>query len=421
MFSRQKCVIGGLLLVSSGLILIWCFYGRSYEAQILPDGSLLTIHRLQYGKQVEVVDGSDVMHWFRFLIPKRGLQIGPLSLRPPSVKVLGGPWGEEFLFLELDTISRNGALSMLATPSIYGDHRGVFVDENGIGYPQSFRDTDRIRDGDFGMFLCHIFPKSSEQLIFHVQQRQRRDSPWKTLASLRFPNPALKRGVNWEQSTEVTTVETNGWTFAIGEVLVMPNPEDSPDLWTPVVRLPFSMIRDDLQPNGWAVAGLGIEDPKGNHLRYRGRRHSIEQGVTLSGRAVPDPNLMWKVIVHFERVFAPWTSDVVRIAIPPVSPTPTTCEIEGFPVTIRRDSASYVLISFTGDRSDLGLKLGERGPGGKLTFRGPYRFGMGNEVYYPIPAEESGAEEAMLEFGIVPTPTVTFFVRPHLIGAAHSE
>ncbi|MBT5708025.1 hypothetical protein OAH36_03820 [Verrucomicrobia bacterium] len=420
-FSRPKRVLGGLLFVSTGLILIWCFYGRPYESQILPDGSLLTVHRLQYGRQIEVVDGSAVLHWLRSLIPKGGLHIGPLSMRSPSAQVLGTPGGDEFLFLELDTISKSGSLSMLATPSIYGDHRGVIVDENGIAYPQSFRDTDRSRSGDFGMFLCPVFPRSSERLIFHVQQRQWRDSPWKTLASLSFPNPALERGVNWEQLTEVTTVETNGWSFSIGEVLVMPNPKDLPDLWVPIVRLPFSMVRDDQQPNGWVVAGLEIEDPKGNHLRYQGQRYSIEQGVTLSGRAVPDPNLMWKVIVHFERGFAPWTSDVARIALPPVSSTPTNIEVEGIPVTIRRDSASYVLIGFPGNRSDLGLRLGEWGPGGKRSFRMPNRSGMQNEFYYPIPAEESGREDAMLEFGIVPTPTVTFFVRPQLIGVAPSK
>jgi len=174
---------------------------------------------------------------------------------------MGVPGGVEFLFLELDTISKNGVLSMLATPAAYGDHRGVIVDENGIAYPQRFRDTDRSRSGDFGMFLCDIFPRSSEQLIFHVQQRQWKDSPWRTLASLRFPNPALERGVNWEQSTEITTVETNGWTFSIGDILVMPNPEDLPDLWTPVVRLPFSMVGDDQRPNGWVVvSGGGFRD-----------------------------------------------------------------------------------------------------------------------------------------------------------------
>jgi hypothetical protein len=227
--------------------------------------------------------------------------------------------------------------------------------------------------------------------------------------------------VNWEQSTEITTVKTNGWSFTIGDVLVMPNPKDLPDLWVPIVSLPFSMVRDDQRPNGWGVAGLEIEDPKGNHLRYQGQPYSIEQGVTLSERAVPYPNLMWKAIVHFERVFAPWTSNVARIAIPPVSPTPTTREVEGFPVTIRRDSASYVLISFPGNRSDLGLRLVERGAGGKRSFRIPNRSGMQKEFYYPVSAEESGKEDAMLEFGIVPTPTVTFYIRPQLIGVAHSK
>jgi hypothetical protein len=420
-FSLPKRVLGGLLFVSTGLILIWSFYGRSYESQILPDGSLLTIHSLQYGKQIEIVDGSSSLHWLRYLIPKGGMKIGPLKIQRPSVQVLGVPGGDEILFLELDTVSKDGALSMLATPSIYGDHRGVIVDENGIAYPQSFRDTDRIRSGDFGMFLCHIFPRSSEQLIFHVQQRQWRDSPWKTLASLRFPNPALERGVNWEQSTEITTVETNEWTFSIGDISVVPNPEDLPELWIPVVKLPFSMVRDDQRPSGWLVVGLEIEDPKGNRLRYQGQQNYVEQGVTLSGRAVPDPNLMWKVVVHFERAFVSGASDGFRIAIPPVSPIPVTREFAGFPVSILRERLDYVMISLPEDRSDLGMRLGERGPVGRRFSRVSSLSGKQNRFYYPILAEDRSEEEAMLEFGIVPTPTVTFFVRPQLIGAVQSK
>jgi len=169
------------------------------------------------------------------------------------------------------------------------------------------------------------------------------------------------------------------------------------------------------------VAGLEIEDPKGNRLRYQGQRNSIEQGVTFSGRAVPDPNLMWKVIVHFERVFVPWASDVFRIAIPPVSPTPVTREFAGFPVTILRERVDYVMISLPEDRSDLGMRLGERGPGGRRFSRVSSLSGKQNRFYYPILAEDRSEEEAMLEFGIVPTPTVTFFVRPQLIGAVQSK
>jgi hypothetical protein len=150
-------VLGGLLLVFIGLILIWCFSGGSYEAQILPDGSLLTIHHLQYGRQIEVVDGSAVMHWLRSLIPKGGLHIGPLSMRPPSAQVLGTPGGDEFLFLELDTISKNGVISMLATLRPMEIIVGLSSVKMGLLIPSGLETQIEVVVGILGCFCVTFF------------------------------------------------------------------------------------------------------------------------------------------------------------------------------------------------------------------------------------------------------------------------
>ena len=259
----RRIALGTFLILLIGALLSLAVLRDSYELAPLPDGSKIVIHSLQYGNDIEIAEGGPFQALIRSLLPKEGVQLGPFNLKPPIVQTLSGLDGDAFLYLELDAVGSNEALTQLATPSIYGNYRGMFVDENGFTYPQIFQDTSRSRQGDFGGFACYSYPRSMKQLIFHIQERQNEDSSWKTLTPLRFKNPSRTVERKWQRPLETKTAQTNGWTFSVGTVKVMTKSQDLGKSLYPRTHIPFSVSPNILGPTSMQVSRLRIEDQIG--------------------------------------------------------------------------------------------------------------------------------------------------------------
>ncbi len=408
-----------LLLVSLAVGLV--FFRGSYGTGTLGDGSRLEVYSLRHGPMIEVTDGGKMAELLRSILPKGGLRLGRLHLRAPILERHYGYAGNDILYIELDAIGLDDSLPKLATPSIYGDFRGVFVDQSGFVYPQVFHDTNRARTGDFGRFVCHSYPRTSDDLVFHVQQRELGEERWKTLTTLQLKNPAKVEALQWTHS-EVTTVQTNGWTFSIGDVEVVTNGRGLDDPVVPMIKLPVSVARDERWPVSWNISRIRIEDQWGNTYMPRRRMGGHGLYIVTGGEAVPDPSSMWKVRVTFKRGAKIWQYESLTVRLPARVPSEEVHMLGGIPLTIMRETTEQIRIAAPRSGSDVTIQdIGFFADGGGRSNRQLHAFRPlalstnGSRVEEVLTIPKNRADYVQLMFRIDNQPPVTFYVQPRLI------
>ncbi len=412
------------LLVILVLTVAWALFTSSIRSTSeLPDGSTLSLFNLQYGTEVEVTDGALVSRLLQNVLPRGGLHIGGFHLSAPIVERYVGKNGNGLLFLELDAYGDEGTLPEIVTPSLLGEFRGVFEDASGFIYPQKFHDTNRARRGDLGKFICYSFPRRSADLSFHIQKLGSGEQEWKTLATLPIKNPAPIEDVLWTHP-EVTTVETNGWTFNLGEVKVITHARALSDPVVPLVKLALSVVRDERWPAEWSIRSLRIEDQLGNSFFPQGAVPFGNADTVIGGEAVPDPSVMWKVDVVFRRV-APvgkGRSSGISVQPPSLFHGEDVYTVGGIPLTLRPEPKGRIRILAPVNGSDLSLSVrGLSKDSGRQMTRQPEAFralegpNEENLVEQVVWIPEDRAEHVSLAFSIANQPSVRFFVRPRLV------
>ena len=417
-----RFVIGIILTI---LLVCTAFVAANYQPSIgsgkLSDGSRVTIHSIQSGTEIEVVDGTVAEELLHSMLPRGGLHIGPFHFKGPSFERYSGSWGHDVLYLELDAEGNGAVRSKLETPSIYGEFRGLFVDESGFAYPQVFLDTDRVRKGDFGMFLCSSYPRMSRSLIFHIQQRDLGVENWRTLTTIRFNNPAPVLSPLWEHPIR-TKVERNDWEFSIGDVTVSSHSKDQTNPQLPEVTIPLSVSQDERWKGSWRINRLIIEDQWGNSFFSAHRQDIAIPSAKIRGKGVPNPASLWKVQVEFGReADRPWGQSLT-IRVPERVGEVEVHDFAGFPVTIIRETPERIRITTPVKGSDLALRVdGLSFDGGRRVVRSPLAFmplatttseeEMSQVLWFP----KERSKSTRLRFTITGLPFATFYVRPLLI------
>ncbi len=424
-FLAKTLVVGVVVLLVMVGLLFFRFDGN-YESDRLADGSRLRMYRLQHGREIFIHDGSTFQWLVRSLIPTNGYRFGPLRVPPPGGERKVAFFSDSLLCFELDAVGGNEPVPMLATPAIYGEHRGLFLDANGFAYPQDFVDTDRARFGDFGMFVCSSYPRWSERLDFRIQQRSVGSDTWRTLTTLQFPNPDPVRHPVWNQSQEVRSAEAYGRTFTLDRVEIWPDRKFSPDLFVPELMLKFSVTGDSGKELHWWVPSLRVEDVFGNGVGQFGSWFHPGLTVGTHGRAIPDPTSIWKVTARFQRTTPDGRNYSLQVGVPSLEVGTQSYQLAGLPLTLRRVARDRVRILVPDEGADLMMVAdGFVSAGREAEVCQPVDFrralssegGEGSEMLsYSFQFEEADESSLMLSFTPYATRKLVFYVVPQIFG-----
>jgi hypothetical protein len=376
---------GGIILVLA--IWVWvtgpAVMGPVVRAQKLPDGSVMILRGVTYGRAHRLATGNLFQRSAARLLPETlatrlGIRFLTYSNAVPSLMV----WVEH----DRQTTTRRPKGGYMATPIIVADDAGTEFEQNGSGI--SSQGTNSLVEG----FGFSAFPSASRMVSIRVRPF---DYVKRTSYEARFrvPNPAFAPGVPAAPTTYPVRVTQDDLTF----ILKAFSPREGPlsSRGSPLHEKWMSteyQILDHRNPtNDWFAHNISVRNSTGGEYSPSAISGIGETARTnLAFRGGLGTNAAWTL--RYGLVRASFGSNEVhtfqRVPIPGRSDhqfAPASATLQGVTLTlIGFRIGSYVFAGFSPPDKDLRLELvrivDDRGREGHVTVTGVedganYQFG----------------------------------------------
>ncbi len=405
-------------VVSAGLV-PWAFAASSpplspmSQRQVLSDGSVLALSRVQVGSHIRTAHGTLLEKFFRNVGPPDKCWLdaqfsltGPHASRNALVRGIGPvrPGSSRFRL------------------AIRGEGGVEFVQYEWGGfqaYPEGYRAD----------VVTGCFSRTSPWLEFCFERRDTQGGTWRVVADLKVKNPARPVIRPWAAQSAPIIKAARGMSFVLGQITVETN-----DILNQIVTVPLT-VRSNGGPwaNRTAVHVRG-EDASGNWLDPLEERLPGPMGVIVQGQNVIDnwggvlvsrknldPAYVWKLDADFEPESGFPPGAMLSITLPKNVSTIST-NLMHVPVSV---SWNKVWLHASMATNDPNLALQFIDAEGELRWYSAAagRSQYGFRLYYGDTMREfrngvpviNDFEPTNLTFAVVPHVPVTFYARPRQV------
>lgn len=377
------------------------------KRQVLADGSLLELTRVDVGSKIEIVHGTLIQKVLGNAIPSNGVHLPYININRRTKQRYD--WGNKSCLLaEFKLSGPKAANHPLVRPAFYRQIRAVVYGERGIEYVEELNKFHAYPEGYMGYITASSFPRDSHWLGFRVERRETeaQGGPWQEVANFKTPNPASLVLQPWVASSTPATNSSDGLDLVLEEIKVKTIPYMTNDIWNHIVNTPMFVRSNGIVLTNWSAAYADMEDASGNWDALRGHRSL-------------DPRYIWKVDVDFEPESNLSEESVATVRIPRES-SPITTTVMNVPVTISWNGYS-IKASIPTNHPNLALKYvgvsndAERegcnpsGSWNKCNFQfGSFMGRIGDSA-------TTDFKPTKITFAIVPNAHATFYTQPRLL------
>jgi hypothetical protein len=367
---RRKIII---VCVLAFLVLIGFFAFRTKPQpypnppQTLPDGSVLTLLKVDYGKTNELIEGTWFQKTFRRFIPNGGTSILGLQIKPPVVLSGYYPEKDTLVFWLRRTVPQGKSIRLFDTAAswqsiwILNTYAAAF-DENGNEYNNQ---AGTIRSGSPTNHLISIeipaFPRNGKMVGIRLFQHLV-TSDWKQVAEFKTPNPTPGPHLHWKPNPLPDSHKIDNVEFSLASLRVHPPHVSSSSTsssvrshWSKYWTVPeFEISEDGHSSTNWTPNTAFIYEANGNCHGPHGVKPQPQNGYLIEDSL--NPAEPWKLRVEFCRTsgFAPsdlWT--VSNLSFSSASGVLASTNIHGAKVDILFQVNRLLSIDFPDKATDL--------------------------------------------------------------------
>ncbi len=348
------------LIVSSILIAIVPWKSGEGRRQRLADGTYLILRQVKSGNPAKFVHGGPWEKVLGNVIPAKGLKLPGFKLERPT-RLAFGEAGKGQMVAEFKILGTNAANHRLATPAFYRQYRCIVHGESGIEYveefwPDSFK---QYSDGVFGYIVTGRFQRDSQWLWFRVEEQEREDSHWQTVAEFRIRNLSWPAHQPWMAAPFPVTKTVEGLDFTIGEVTLEMCPREAKNFWNQTVLLPIRVSKNGVTLTNWIANCVRAEDASGNS-GYRQSTPTVTNGWLIHrSKHGLDPRYVWKLDIDMEPASDFPAESLHTISLPAAPSGGLVTNLAGVPATISWDTGSWLSVRISTNRTDLALRFVE--------------------------------------------------------------
>jgi hypothetical protein len=368
---RKILIVGTIATLAFGIGLVFAFRTRSdiypNHPQVLPDGSVLTLLRVDYGKTNELIDGTWFQKTFRRFIPKTGANILGYKIQPPTIIGTTVSLGNELVFWIRHTGptgKTNAAPISPRWPFEWLNTTGIIAfDENGNEY-RSRPGFVRGSNATNHLIIVEVpaFPRDGKVAGIRIFRRSGMDSAeWRQTSEFKTGNPDPGPHSHWKAHPFPDTQKSGDVEFSLtGLKLVPPR-------WR--VERSFSHPGEY-----WSIPSFRITvggnttrdwEPKAASLfEANGNWHGPDLFTWFPGLSEPtilgtlNPAEPWKLHVEFCRTSGfvaeeLWT--IPSLSLASVSPGDilAATNMQGTPVNIRLARSGFLQVNLPAHPTDL--------------------------------------------------------------------
>ena len=218
--------------------------------------------------------------------------------------------------------------------------RAMVSGDDGLEYVFEVPRFEKYENDYYGDLSTRLFPRDSQLLRIHIQEREAEGAPWRTVAEFTHLQQPGKEEA-WQPEPTPASRNVEAMQVHLGEVTVQFGLYSEQDqLWNRTVVIPWQLNKNGALLDNWGLHDLIIRDSSGN-ADYIGTQGKVSSGWMLS-RAwrSPDPRKVWKIQAQLaeESGFAETNVFTVRIPVPVPFPrkvgTSFEANLGGYPFRI---------------------------------------------------------------------------------------
>ncbi len=246
---------------------------RAYpRSQQLPDGTVVTIKDLSYGKSVNIPMGN---LWQRIA----GRILPEAIAKRLRIRKAGFTSATDTIFVTVETVRTNGTFSAYPRWPYSRDSSILMTDDTGNEYQ-----LNRVLQNGSGpkdlieVFTAPLVSHLATQLNLRLQQYDYSSAATLAtplVAEFVVPNPAPRSRPRWTPSRPPMTNQLNDLTIVLRKVpLATPGSSSlgaSPNNWSGL-----DVFENNSRSKNWRVLGFTIQDEEGNVLTWGGRISPLE-------------------------------------------------------------------------------------------------------------------------------------------------
>ncbi len=398
-----------LLVVGLACVLLIrsIFRTPASHLQVLANGSVLTLNRVEIGSNISFAHGKLIEKLLGNFIPSNGVHLLNFDLKRRTYDAFGNS-GKSWLVAEFKLTGPNARNHPLMNPLFFRQFRVVIYGENGFEFAQEWWGEKFMpyREGDYGYIATSRFPRDSRWLGFRVEKRQSNDKggPCEVIADLKITNPVHPAIQPWLADPPGTTKSVGGLDLTLGSAVVRTFPYKSNDIWNHSVDLPVEVKSNGTLVTNWEARFTQAEDASGNWDLFASHRSL-------------DPHYVWKLESDFEMQSGFPPGSVVTIPLPASGSATVTTNLLNLPVTVSWDG-NWIDASIPSTHPELALRCvsiandeGETARDGSASWS-QYHFRKGDFMVQRNNVLFTGFKPTRVVVAVVSNFHATFYTQP---------
>lgn len=281
--------------------MVWRSRPIQNKPQVLPDGTVLTLVQVDYGKTNVFYAGNWFQKTFRRWIPKDGIGIADFRLMPPNEIYRTESENDGLVFWA------EGKASFASLHSDQGswltNSKAIIFNELGDEYPVVLGRPGAVYDRDFSWnWEITAFPRNGKTVGLRLLHNTETNG-WQTLAEFITRNPTPGPHNNWTAESMPMVKTSGNLMFELKDLRVGKGLSGNPNEGDVMAaRAIFNVTDNGKDSEAWAPGPVTMSEGNGNY--YETRASQVEKtnsGTIWEFYNTLNPKEAWRLKIGFVR------------------------------------------------------------------------------------------------------------------------
>jgi hypothetical protein len=267
----------------------------------LTDGTVLTLSGAKIGRTNVYTHGTFLTRTLGSLLPTNGLTLRGFKFKRPVKTTFVGPEGSEILSVQLRLSFGSPRERALEAPPFFRKYRLLIRGDDDFSYVKEIDGFKLQPDGLFADIWAWSFPRSSKQLHFRLEERNKRDSTdWHEVTTFVLRNPKPAKIETWQTQDSPRLKIAEDLELQIGELTVSHEPHPF-DIWEEKALLPVRVVSHGNVVTNWGIHNGPIRDATGNLDFFTFSKIITNDWMVYQDFRPLDPAVPWRFRVSLAR------------------------------------------------------------------------------------------------------------------------